>query len=147
MPARPIETFFDGKRIYSHKSQHTNTMTKTVRFFKIGDGPQAGWYADVPNHTLEENEMVSGSDIFLEEVNSILGNRNEVLITVSDDNATGEFIAKLIMKSHDDCGAEYILTGPLAQQYDAVGFELWICNVTHDVLGEHPRSIYIHDIR
>ena len=72
-------------------------MIKTVRFFKIGVGPQAGWYADVPNHTLEENEMVSGSDIFLEEVNTILGKHNEVLITVSEDNATGEFIAKLIM--------------------------------------------------
>ena len=41
-------------------------MQKTVRFFKIGAGQQMGWYADVPNHTLEENEMVSGSDTILE---------------------------------------------------------------------------------
>ena len=38
------------------------------------------------------------------------------------------------------------LAGPLAERYGAAGFELWICNVTHDVLGEHPESIYIHDI-
>ena len=119
-------------------------MLKTVRFFKIGTGPHKGWYADVPNHTLEENEMVSGSDTFLEEINTLLGNRGEVHITVSDDNSGESFIAKLIMKAHNQWGATYILTGPLAQQYGAVGFELWICNVTHDVLGKHPRSIYIH---
>ena len=121
-------------------------MMKTIRFYKNSDGPQNGWYADIPNHTLEDNEMVAGSDTFLEEVNSLLDGHGEVNITVSDDNSTNGIIAKLIMKSHDDCGAEYILTGPLAQQYDAVGFELWICNVTHDVFGEHPKSIYIHEI-
>ena len=34
-------------------------MIKTVRFFKITEGPDKGWYADVPNHTLEDNEMVT----------------------------------------------------------------------------------------
>ena len=34
-------------------------MLKTIRFFKIAEGPQAGWYADVPNHTLEENQKRS----------------------------------------------------------------------------------------
>ena len=97
-------------------------MLKTIRFFKIAEGPQSGWYADVPNHTLEENQMVSGSDLFLEAVD------------------------KLIMKAHNQHGATYILAGPLAERYCAVGFELWICNVTHDVLGEHPKSIYIHNI-
>ena len=119
---------------------------KTIRFYKIGEGPRAGWYADVPDHTLEENEMVSGSDTFLEEADALLGGRGEVLITVSDDNSPGSFVAKLIRKAHNQYGATYILTGPLASKYDAVGFELWICNVTHDVLGEHPRSIYIHSI-
>ncbi len=61
-------------------------MIKTIRFFRLDNDYKAGWYADVPNHTLAENEMVAGS------------------------------------------------------------YELWICNVTHDVLGEHPRSIYIHAI-
>ena len=122
-------------------------MLKTIRFFKIAEGPQAGWYADVQNHTLEENQMVSGSDLFLEAVDKLHGGRNEVSITVSDSNDSGEFIAKLIMKAHNQHGATYILTGPLAERYCAVGFELWICNVTHDVLGEHPKSIYIHNIR
>lgn len=121
-------------------------MLKTIRFFKIAEGPQSGWYADVPNHTLEENQMVYGSDLFLEVVDKLNGARNEVNITVSDNNEPGEFIAKLIMKAHNQHGATYILTGPLAERYGAVGFQLWICNVTHDVLGEHLKSIYIHNI-
>ena len=122
-------------------------MLKTIRFFKITDGPVAGWYADVPNHTLEENEMVAGSDTFLEEVDQMTDHDGEVHITCSDNNETGSFLAKLLMKNHNQFGATYILTGPMAEKHAAVGYELWICNVTHDVLGEHPRSIYIHEIK
>lgn len=28
-------------------------MEKTIRFFKINEGINEGWYADVPEHTLE----------------------------------------------------------------------------------------------
>ena len=122
-------------------------MLKTIRFFKINEGPEAGWYADVPNHTLEENEMVAESDTFLEEVDQMTNNDGEVHITCSDNNDTGNFMAKLLMKNHNQFGATYILTGPIAEKRGAVGYELWICNVTHDVLGEHPRSIYIHEIK
>ena len=122
-------------------------MTTSVRFFKLNDHRHCGWYADVPNHTLEENQMVAGSDDFLEEVDRMLGSRQEVFINVSDDNAPGSFIAKLSMRAHNQWGATYILSGPMAERYGAVGFELWICNVTHDVLGEHPKTIYIHEIR
>ena len=61
-------------------------MEKTIRFFKINEGINEGWYADVPGHTLEENQMVSGSDTFLEEVDSILGGRGEVAVTVALEN-------------------------------------------------------------
>ena len=124
-------------------------MTKTIRFFRINEGINKGWYADVPGHTLEENQMVSGSDTFLEEVDSLLGGRGEVTVTVSDtfDVSSGAFLAKLNMKSHNQWGATYILTGPAAERYGAVSFELWICNVTHDVLGEHPKAIYILNVK
>ena len=122
-------------------------MLKTIRFFKINEGPQVGWYADVPKHTLAENEMVAGSDAFLEVVDRVTGSDGEVFVTCSDDNSGDAFIAKLLMKNHNQWGATYILTGPAAKKHDAVGFELWICNVTHDVLGEHPKSIYIHNIK
>ena len=72
----------------------------SVRFFKISSGPQTGWYADVPNHTLAENEMVAGSDTFLEAVDNMTDRDSEVHITCSDDNAAGSFLAKLVMKNH-----------------------------------------------
>lgn len=123
-------------------------MEKTIRFFRISEGFNAGWYADVPGHTLEQNQMVSGSDTFLEEANAILGGRGEVTITVSESDGEGSAtpIARLDMRSHNQWGATYVLSGQIAEQYGAVGFEIWICNVTHDVLGEHPRTIYIRDI-
>ena len=117
-------------------------MKTTIRFFKQ-DGR---WYADVAGHTLAENQMVSGADTFLETIDSLLWNNGRVLMTVSDDNADRTFLAKLTMRSHNQWGATYMLSGPVAEQHNAVGFELWICNVTHDVLGEHPRSIFIHSI-
>ena len=122
-------------------------MQKTIRFFKIADGPEAGWYADVPGHTLAENEMVSGSDTFLEEADTRLGKRGEVTVSLSDDITSAPFMARLAMRNHNQWGATYVLSGPVAEKYGAEGFELWICNVTHDVLGEHPRDIFIQDIR
>lgn len=116
-------------------------MIRMIRFFKINEGPEAGWYADVPNHTLAENEVVAGSDTFLEEVDQKTDNDGEVHITCSDNNETDIFLAKLLIKNHNQFGATYILTGPMAEKHDAVGNELWICNVTHDFLGEHPKSI------
>ena len=95
-------------------------MEKTIRFFKIDEGIKAGWYADVPGHTLEENQMVSGSDTFLEEVDSILGRRREVTVTVSDslDEYSTPYMAKLNMRSHNQWGATYVLSGPMARRYN-----------------------------
>lgn len=136
-------------RIRKDYKNNMEIMEKTIRFFKIDEGIKAGWYADVPGHTLEENQMVSGSDTFLEKVDAILGGNGEVTVTVADslDENFTPSMAKLNMRSHNQWGATYVLTGPIAEQYSAVGFEMWICNVTHDVLGEHPKAIYILDIK
>lgn len=121
-------------------------MEKTLRFFKFIDE----WFADVAGHTMEDNQMVAGADEFLEAIDHELGGRGEVIMTFATglDLSSGcPMLAKLIMRSHNQWGATYVLTGPIAEQYGAVGFELWICNVTHDVLGEHPKSIYILSVR
>lgn len=123
-------------------------MQKTQRFFKFKDE----WYADVPGHTFEDNQMVAGADTVLEEIDRNGKNSGEVFMTVADRVDTSAldivpFLVKFVMKKHDKYGAVYILTGPLAEYYDAVGFEIWICNVTHDVFGEHPQSIYVIDIK
>ena len=106
-------------------------MKTVLKFFKQ-DGK---WYADVPNHTLEENEMVMGSDVMLE---MFANGATGLNITLSDDDISDSFIT-LKRKEHDDDGAWYTVFG--------TDFEdVWICNVTHDVLGEHPENIYISKI-
>lgn len=118
-------------------------MTTTIRFFKEDNK----WYADILGHSLDENEMVMGSDMFLDAIS--LGT-NQVFIKVSDEEPK-HHIAHFHMKSHDDEGAYYTITGELYNKYAEVlinlypdfNQEIWICNVTHDIFGEHPEDIYI----
>lgn len=106
-------------------------IEKDIRFFKRGDK----WYADVKGHTMEENEMVFGSDNVLE---TLAEGGNEVTITVSTSHDP-KSIMHFKIKEHDDYGATYTETD--------TGSEIWICNVTHDVLGEHPDDIYVLEIK
>ena len=55
---------------------------------------------------------------------------------------TGRDICHLRMLNHNQWGATYSVNGV------NLGVQtLWICNVTHDVLGGHPKDIYIQSIR
>jgi hypothetical protein len=45
-------------RIFDYQSVHATFMVVI----------NSRWYADVPNHTLDENEMVCGADSLLEEI-------------------------------------------------------------------------------
>lgn len=104
------------------------------RFFKLN----SRWYADVPGHTLEENEMVCGADSLLEEISKFL---NSPEVTLDLDIAPVDFpFAILTQIEHDDDGATYKVDSSLNTGL------VWICNVTHDVLGEHPERIYINSI-
>ena len=66
----------------------------------------------------------------------------------------GASICHLKMLDHNQYGATYsvnvrhceVMEGPW-QSFDPGVQKLWICNVTHDVFGEHPREIYIRGIR
>ena len=108
-------------------------MTAKLKFYK-----EAGrWYADVPGHTEEENEMVAGADELL---NTILTITNsplpEVNIRFTQDPREAKVI--LFLEDHDECGGYYFTFSP---EWSLHGLKLWICNVTHDVLGEHPDMI------
>lgn len=106
-----------------------------LRFYK----DNGRWYADVPGHTQEENEMVSGSDAFLEYISE---GKSEVTITmeITPNRHTYDADAVLYQLKHDTHGATYHVTS-FDEQLDCQ--TLWICNVTHDVLGEHPPYIFI----
>ena len=116
---------------------------KRIAFYKDGNE----WFADVPEHSREDNQMVAGADTFLDLLSrKLLDNGFVVAMNVSDDNETGNYIIKLVRKSHDDDGATYVVTGRLATNLGVLGEEIWLCNVMHTVMGEHPESIYIHSI-
>ena len=105
-----------------------------LRFFKLN----SRWYADVPEHTLDENEMVCGADFLLEEISKFLSSPE---VTLDLDIAPVDFpFATLTQIEHDDDGATYKVDSSLNTGL------VWICNVTHDVLGEHPARIYINSI-
>lgn len=104
------------------------------RFFKLN----SRWYADIPGHTLDENEMVSGADSLLEEISRFI---NSPEVTLNLDVKPNDFpFATLTLIEHDSEGGTYRVESSL--DTDVV----WICNVAHDVLGEHPQKIYINSI-
>ena len=122
-------------------------MEAKLRFFK----QDKKWYADVPNHTLDENEMVMGFDTVLDLMSD---NKDEIVLTLSDED-NKHSILTMTMKEHDSEGAYYTLSGFLYNKFldlfasdpSMVPFditnEIWICNVTHDVFGSHPENIYL----
>lgn len=122
-------------------------METKLRFFKR----DKKWYADVPNHTLEDNEMIMGSDTALDLMSD---NKDEIVLTLSDEDAEHSILT-MTMKEHDSEGAYYTLSGFLYNKFldlfaldsstlpSDITNEIWICNVTHDVFGSHPKNIYL----
>ena len=122
-------------------------METKLRFFKR----DKKWYADVPNHTLEENEMIMGSDTALDLMSD---NKDEIVLTLSDEDDEHSILT-MTMKEHDSEGAYYTLSGFLYNKFldlfaldsstllSDITNEIWICNVTHDIFGSHPKNIYL----
>ena len=122
-------------------------METKLRFFKR----DKKWYADVPNHTLEENEMIMGSDTALD---LMADNKDEIVLTLSDEDDKHSILT-MTMKEHDSEGAYYTLSGFLYNKFldlfaldsstlpSDITNEIWICNVTHDIFGCHPKNIYL----
>ena len=125
-------------------------METKLRFFKQDNK----WYADVPNHTLDENEMVMGADTVLD---LIADNKDEVILTLSDEDDKHSMLTMTI-KEHDSEGAYYTISGFLYNKFldlfdlesSSVSFditnEVWVCNVTHDIFGNHPNNIYVLNV-
>ena len=117
-------------------------MEKYLEFFKLN----GSWYADIPENTLEENEMLLGSDEFLEKV---VGDCKRIAMDLSTEYCN-DYLVKMVITSHDDVGGEYMLSGKLVDKFENEGTPLpmtaWICNATHSVFGEHPDVIYIKSI-
>lgn len=113
-------------------------MTDIIRFYKK-DGK---WYADVPNHTLEECEMVYGTDIFF----NLHTNENdtELIVEFSDEDSSlsNEGHLDLIGDYGEDGGALYKVFDPSVVK----PYELSLCKVVFDFFGKFPSTIYILNI-
>ena len=124
-------------------------METKLRFFKQDNK----WYVDVPNHTLEENEMVADTVLDL-----IADNKDEVILTLSDEDDKHSMLTMTI-KEHDSEGAYYTISGFLYNKFldlfdlesSSVAFditnEVWVCNVTHDIFGTYPNNIYVLNVK
>lgn len=76
-------------------------MKYILNFFKQNNK----WYADVPNHSLEDNEMIFGSDILLDELSS---NGNKLSMEFYDEEVINILHAKMV--EHDEDGAKIVLS-------------------------------------
>ena len=121
-------------------------MVKTITFFKQNNK----WYADIPNHTLEENEMVLGSDAI---INKLASGSNKITLTISD-SFLSNYLLCFKRIDHDNEGAWYEFSGPLyttametlVNEMGTTENKIWVCNVTHDVFEEHPELMYLINI-
>ncbi|MBR4258727.1 MAG: hypothetical protein IKQ17_06845 [Kiritimatiellae bacterium] len=115
----------------------TSTERKSLRFYRSG----TEWFADVPQHTKAENQMVAGADTLLDRVSN---GADEVFVVLSSDIPNpGEWKLHLHIVEHDKYGATYRVK---AAGRDGTQLA-WLCNVMHTVFGgEHPTDIYIHSI-
>ena len=68
------------------------------------------------------------------------GNGFQQHVLVKDGEPSDFPFAALTQIEHDYDGATYRVESSLRTGL------VWICNVTHDVLGEHPDKIYINNI-
>ena len=122
-----------------NEQQQNEPMTITLRFYKF----IVWWFADVKGHTMAENRMVSGADTFLEKVSE---GHKEIWLDISAEIVKPDYLYGFSLVSHDENGAEYQVIASADEELVPLGTRVWICDVTHDVFGEHTNRIYINSI-
>jgi len=99
-----------------------------------------GWYADVPTHTRGENAMVAGADRLCDRMAE---GGSELIVrfrTIEDPERRPQVTLRRLVHRHG-YGAEYLAFGA-----SAIPFPIYLCDVTHDVMGSHERSVYVYSI-
>ena len=123
-----------------------NKRKKLIRFFKENNR----WYVDIPNHSLDDNEMVMGSDTMLEllATSMFCTNPNEVNIELIDEKLEGVQLLTLTRIEHDEDGAYYKVSGILYREYvDMLTSETDINEIetVQTALLNTPRQKVIHE--
>lgn len=105
-------------------------------FFELGFKKEDGlWYADIknwPKHLKHNCLMVGGAAEFLENVPK----SNPNYITYKVSLTERENFIHLIKKHEDSSGGTYYSD-------NATTPDMWLCNVTKFVFGEHPEEMWI----
>ena len=128
------------RRFFNHKLQKPlNSNCISLTFVLLG----GKWYADVSGWegSLASLQMISGSDDFLD---SLCKNGHFVTLEISTDNPGLKYQAELIHL--DAFGGTYKLSEPFEALDGTVSDEIWICNVTKYIFGEHPKKLYFEQV-
>lgn len=106
--------------------------------FELGFVRENGaWYADIKNWPKQAKAaclMVGEASYLL----SYYAGSNDYIKFNITTNAC-DHLAWLSKRKEDDHGATYICNNPGLS-------EVWLCNVTKFIFGEHPQNIYIKSI-
>jgi len=136
----------------SHYLTETEIIAKTAEVNRLQSDPDycltltfhkdaGGWYADVPTHTRSENAMVAGANYVLGHLAQ--GDNTVELRFRTQESATRTSPCCTMRRIlHDSHGGTYLVSG-----LTAIPFPAWLCCVTHDVTGEHPERIFVHEVK
>jgi len=126
----------EAKTVEVERMQENQDYCLTLSFHK----DEQGWAAEVPTHTRSENAMVAGADIVVGRM-AQGDNTVEVKFRTVESSTLGSPLFSMKRLLHDRFGGTYLVHG-----LTAIPFPAWLCCVTHDVTGEHPEKIFVHEI-
>ena len=102
-----------------------------MTFEKWEDGR---WFAVLPEYDgdQEDLEMIDGADKLLDFLTT-----DALYVNIDFSTNEHESWSKLILEAHDEIGGTYSVHGIKGFEQD-----IWLCNVTHVIFGEHPEVIF-----
>lgn len=127
--SQSISNFFEQYKEIA--KQKVNKLT----FVKLCNN----WYVDLPQYggELGELEMVAGADELLQEIVDQSDKTHQVTLEIVEDKKDSDI--QLYLAELNNVGGTY-------KVYSNDKFktkELWLCNVTKFVFGEHPDEIFV----
>lgn len=98
------------------------------------------WYIDLPEYSgdLAELEMVAGADELLQEIVNKSDKTNQVTIQIVENKKESDIQLNLVELTQS--GGTYKIHST-ENQFETK--ELWLCNVTKFVFGEHPNELFV----
>lgn len=114
-------------------------MEKFIGFAKVA----GKWFADLEEYEGDINDlqMVSGADTFLETINRLSGNTKYITIGILEDDdivLPGATVVTLKKVRYEYLGAVYTVEG-----YEYYRDTIWLCPVCKWYFGEYPSVINI----